>query len=473
MRASATMPPPEELHQRGPLYSLWPTQQKAMELVGLTQEWATKLDAVNELLYGGQAGGGKSYFLRAAATTMCFIWPGSVHPIFRRTYGELEESHIRAIQEEIPPEVGRYYADRHELRFHNGSIIAFRFCDREHDVFRYQSAEWQSLSIDEATHLTKMQIEYLKTRVRAPLERFPGWRRIILYASNPGNVGHAYFKQGFVDAGRAGVPFDITTSYGTKKLVTKRCYLPAKLIDNPALDHDAYVITLLENSDELTRKALMDGDWSIFAGRFFTEWDERLHVIPSFKPPANWTKWVAIDYGFAAPFCALWFARSPDRKRVVVYRELYQKGLYDFQQAKLVRSMSKGERIRLFVADTQMFNERREAGLPSIARIFSKNHIPLVRASKSRQAGWALVKRNLYWNANDKVPPRLFVTRDCPNLIRTIPLMVRDEKNPEDLADTVNGSKTEDDACDTLRYGLMAEGNAYRKMLLQRYRISF
>ena len=473
MLATAVMPPPEELVGRGPLYSLWPAQQKAMELVGLTPDWAAKVDAVNELLYGGQAGGGKSYFLRAAATTMCFIWPGSVHPIFRRTYGELEESHIRAIQTEIPPEIGRYYADRHELRFHNGSVLAFRFCDREHDVFRYQSAEYQSLSIDESTHFTKMQVEYLKTRVRAPQNRFPGWRRVILYCSNPGNIGHAYFKQEFVDKGKPGIPFEVKTSFKGNTLTTKRCYLPASLTDNPALDHDAYVITLLENSDELTRKALMDGDWSIFAGRFFTEWNEDIHIIPSFKPPSTWIKWVAIDYGFSAPFCALWFARSPDRKRVVVYRELYAKGLYDFQQAKAIRRLSKGERIRLFIGDTQMFNERREAGLPSIASIYLKNRIRLVRASKSRHAGWTVIKRNLYWDVKDKVLPRLFVTVDCPNLARTIPLMVRDERNPEDLADVVNGSKTEDDACDTLRYGMMAEGPAYRKMLLQKYRISF
>jgi hypothetical protein len=43
--------------------------------------------------------------------------------------------------------------------------------------------------------------------------------------------------------------------------------------------------------------------------------------------------------------------------------------------------------------------------------------------------------------------PRLQVMRErCPNLIRTIPAMVRDTLDPEDLADKVNGIRTEDDA---------------------------
>jgi len=54
--------------------------------------------------------------------------------------------------------------------------------------------------------------------------------------------------------------------------------------------------------------------------------------------------------------------------------------------------------------------------------------------------------------------PRLRVVRGaCPNLERTLPAMVRDVLDPEDVADKVKGQKTEDHAVDALRYGLCAE----------------
>src|SRR6266542_4277697 len=91
--------------QRG-LYKLWPKQLEALRLFGLGPE--PDQDPVEEMMYGGEAGGGKSHLARALAVTCGIMWPNSKIAVFRRTYPELYDTHIRAIQQEIPQGVGRY-----------------------------------------------------------------------------------------------------------------------------------------------------------------------------------------------------------------------------------------------------------------------------------------------------------------------------------------------------------------------------
>jgi hypothetical protein len=65
--------------------------------------------------------------------------------------------------------------------------------------------------------------------------------------------------------------------------------------------------------------------------------------------------------------------------------------------------------------------------------------------------------------AHDQGPPRLqILAGTCPNLVRTLPSMVVDPLDPEDVADSIRGQKTEDHAPDALRYGLVAEAQPPR-----------
>jgi hypothetical protein len=185
---------------------------------------------------------------------------------------------------------------------------------------------------------------------------------------------------------------------------------------------------------------------------FFTEWNPELHVCDSFDPDPTWTRWTCTDYGFAVPWATYWLARSPER-RIYVYRELYRTGLRDEEQADLIATKSLGERIVRHIGDPSMFNKRGEQDKPSIASVYKQHGVKLEPGVNSRIPGWQAFRRAL---AGDL--PRLQIMRDrCPNLIRTIPAMVRDTLDPEDLADKVNGVRTEDDAVDAIRYGLMAE----------------
>jgi hypothetical protein len=117
--------------------------------------------AADELLYGGAAGGGKSEYLILEAAATCLETPGVEVALFRRTFEELEASLILRAIALIPAQLATYQAGRRRTVFRNGSILWFRCCANEKDVYRYQSAAWVMLGMDELTHFTEFQHTYL------------------------------------------------------------------------------------------------------------------------------------------------------------------------------------------------------------------------------------------------------------------------------------------------------------------------
>jgi phage terminase large subunit len=238
--------------------------------------------------------------------------------------------------------------------------------------------------------------------------------------------------------------------------------------DNPTLwrsgdwtDFGRDYIHTLDTLHGYLYQRLRLGQWVAAEGMYFTEWDPALHVCPSFEIPSHWPRWLAVDYGFAAPWCCLWFAREPETRRIFVYREAYAAGLRDEQQAQRILEATGDEQLLLRILDPSMFNLRTEQQRPSIAAVYAAHHVwPVYPGMNNRKQGWAICRRVL---AHDAGPARLQILAGAaPNLMRTIPTMVVDPLDPEDLADAVRGQKTEDHAVDALRYGLCAEAQPPR-----------
>lgn len=216
----------------------------------------------------------------------------------------------------------------------------------------------------------------------------------------------------------------------------------------------------LESLTGFLRQRLLLGQWVAAEGMYFTEWDPQVHTCDPFEIPAEWPRWIAVDYGFAAPFCCLWLARCPETRRIYVYREAYAAGLRDEQQADLIRQRSEHETLQLRILDPSMFNPRTEQQRPSIAQVYAAHGVyPIWPGQNSRKQGWAIVRRAL---AHDSGPSRLQAFKTCTNLNRTMPAMVVDPLDPEDVADKLGQTKTEDHAPDALRYGLCAEAQPPR-----------
>jgi hypothetical protein len=241
--------------------------------------------------------------------------------------------------------------------------------------------------------------------------------------------------------------------------------------DNPTLTPQR--LAPLEALTGYLRDRLLLGLRVAAEGMFFTEFDPRQHLVEAFDPPADWVRWVCVDYGFHHPFVALWLARDRPGGHIYVYRELSATGLRDEQQAQLIVERSQGERIALVVLDPSMFNPRTEQARPSIAQVYADNGVHqlayaggIMPGFNSRVQGWAVVRRALAWGEQvaqqRKVPaeslPRLRIMHQrCPALVRNLPAMVMDPLDPEDVADKIGNTRTPDDEVDALRYGLCAE----------------
>ena len=275
----------------------------------------------DEVLFGGAAGGGKSYGQLVDALLYALRYPGSKQLILRRTFPDLERSLILTSLELYPKEAASYNSSVHRWTFQNGSRIEFGYCDKEKDVYRYQGAEYDTIRFDELTHFTESMYLYLISRLRGA-NSYP---KQIKSSTNPGGVGHAWVKARFIDLGPAGQVHK--TPEGT------RLFLPSRVEDNRFLmEKDPGYLRRLQNLSEKDQKALLYGDWDIFEGQFFTEWDRRLHVVKPFCIPRVWRRYFAMDYGLDM-LAGYWIALDP-QGRAYVYREVYEPDLIVSKAAK-------------------------------------------------------------------------------------------------------------------------------------------
>ncbi len=375
----------------------------------------------DEVLFGGAAGGGKSYGQLIDALLFALRYSGSRQLILRRTYPELERSIISAHLALYPREIYAYLSSLHKGRFANGSVIEFGSCDSESDVYKYQSAEYDIIRFDELTHFTEGMYTYLISRVRGA----NGFPKSVKSTTNPGGIGHRWVKERFIDSGPQGVKNSFAGG--------SRIFIQSLVDDNVFLmKHDPMYKRRLENLDEKNRKALLLGQWDIFEGQYFCEFDRSLHVVRPFAIPRGWARYFAMDYGLDM-LAGYWIALDPFG-RAYVYREVYRQGLVISRAAELIKEMTR-EEITAYIAPPDLWNRRQDSGR-SAADIFSEHGIPLVKASNDRVQGWYDLKEWLRAIPDEhgvKRPCIVFFD-DCVNIIRCLPSVVHDKNNPNDVS---------------------------------------
>lgn len=425
-----------------------------------------------ELLYGGAAGGGKTDALIVYLLSQTHI-PNYKGILFRRTFPELEKS--------VVPKLFTYLQGKAKPRnrgtewhFANGAILYLSHLEHEYDKEKHKSAEYDVICFDELTSFSESQYLYLFSRCRGTN---PDIQRSVRSATNPSGTGLQWVKKRFIDlpnenttpkwlveydyaAGwqtngvvyndfsslpdnfHEGEPYFTTENYTVYKDVHSgltRGFLPALMWANPALlKADPQYVKRLMALPEKEQRALLYGYWDVFEGQFFPNFDPLKNVTPTFSPPAHWRRFVGIDYGFSAPCAILWGAMEPNTNRLFIYREFYAAKVHTTDQALTIQELSKDERIEWYTGDPSMFAK---SGMgESHADIYRRSGIPLMPSSNARIPGWALMREMM-----DK--GNLVITENCPNLLRTIPLMQHAKRNQEDLDTT-----QEDHALDALRY---------------------
>ena len=221
----------------------------------------------------GAAGGGKSYGQLVDALIYALQYEKSKQIIFRRTFPDLERSIIRTSLEMYPKQIASYNSSKHTWTFQNGSIIDFGYIDNENDVYQYQSAEYDVIRFDELTHFTEYMYVYMISRCRGA----NGYPKRIKSSTNPGGVGHVWVKERFIDIGQYGVMHNCKLETGQE---TTRLFIPSFVSDNKFLmEKDPDYVKRLDALPEKERKALKEGNWDIFDGQYFKDFDRSVHVI--------------------------------------------------------------------------------------------------------------------------------------------------------------------------------------------------
>jgi hypothetical protein len=423
-------------------------------------------------LFGGAAGPGKTKALLWEAIFQAMHTPGCDTLLLRRTYPELESSLLAYFRRDVPRDAYKSYNEaKHVVTWRNGSTTRFGFCRNENDVYRYQGAEFLFIGIDELTHFTLKQWQFLTSRNRCSIPRsFP----CMAGATNPGNIGHAWVKALWVD--HAPPPgFERPELYDPNEYD----FIRARLGDNPIYANDAAYRRTLEALPEHLRRAFLDGDWNVFAGQYFDVFEYGRHTLrpEEIRLEPWWPRWISIDWGFQHPSAVYWHCAVPaprpaenlasrgeggpglppgacgaggqhpaNAARIVTYREFVQSGLSPRMLAQAILERSGRERIsEVFLSPDAFAHRTSEASIAEqLGEVLAFGGLPRpCAADDDRIGGWQLMYQLLESDS-------WLIAENCPRLIECLPQLVRDERRVEDVR-KVDG----DDPADAARYGLV------------------
>jgi phage terminase large subunit len=432
-------------------------------------------------LFGGAAGPGKTKALLWEAIYQALRTPGSDTLLLRRTYPELESSLLAYFRRDVPRRLYTSYNEaKHVVTWLNGSTTRFGYCRTENDVYQYQGAEFLFIGLDELTHFTLKQWQFLTSRNRCSVA---GSFACMAGASNPGNIGHAWVKALWVDQ----VPpagFERPENYDPSDYE----FIRARLDDNPIYSNDLEYRRTLKALPERLRRAFLDGDWNVFAGQYFDVFETGRHTArPEDLRLEPWlSRWISIDWGFQHPSAVYWHCVLPPAvsslghaercegsqpgntlrsfgpattsgpqddnataasTHIVTYREFVQNGLSPRMLAQAIVERCGREAIReVFLSPDAFAHRTSEASIAEqLGDVLLANGLPRpTPADDDRVGGWQWMYQLL---ENDS----WVITDNCAKLIECLPQLVRDDRRIEDIR-KIDG----DDPADAARYGLVA-----------------
>ena len=415
-----------------------------------------------EVLYGGAAGGGKSYAM-LADPLHGLNSPNFSGLLVRHTTEELREL-IQKSQELYPRAIpGIKWSERKsQWTSPRGGRLWMSYLDKDMDVTRYQGQAFNWIGFDELTQWSSPYAwDYMRSRLRSAFAKELG-----LYmraTTNPGGAGHSWVKKMFIDPSPSRQPFWATNIETGEEIhfpkghtragepLFKRRFIPARLFDNPYLseggDYEAMLLSLPEHQ----KKQLLDGNWDVSEGAAFPEFNRQIHVVDTFKVPTNWTKFRACDYGYGSYTGVVWIAVAPD-EQLVIYREMYCSKVTASDLADMILDAERDDgTIRYGVLDSSLWHNRGDTG-PSLAEQMNMKGCrwrPSDRSRGSRISGKNELHRRLQVDEFTE-NPRLVFMANCTNMIAQLPAIPLDKRNSEDV-----DTNAEDHLYDALRYGIM------------------
>lgn len=429
-----------------------------------------------QTLFGGSAGGGKSRALRWDCIYYCIRNPGLEAYLFRRTYGELEDNHIRPLLRELPQGIATYKSSKSTFDFKNGSKLVLCHAEHLNDYLKYMGAEMHILAVDEAALFEVLQLIELRARVRLGSFSLKIRKEDRLYlprmilGSNPGGPSHLFLKRTFIDPAPPGELFHDDALINPADPDSKgwtTMFIPARMKDNKYLDKD-YGVVFGAMSKERAQ-ALRDGDWDTIEGAALHLLDKKKHWLPKFSPPKWWSTFMSMDWGSSAPYAVGWFTSVGEdlliphdggtyvpKGSIIQFAEMYgwtgkenegcrkpsslvAKEILDYEKTLNIRSPD------YRMGDSAMWARIDGPSPAENMMTATEGKLILTRCKKDRTANYDEIMCRLAGNpflregGVKEEHPTFFITEDCVHTWRTLPTLRLDklypDKGPDDLGE--------------------------------------
>ena len=374
--------------------------------------------------------------MRTLVIKLALQYAGIKILLIRKTLPELKENHIIPLRT-TTKDFAIYKDIDKSLIFANGSRIKMGYCASEKDIYQYQGQEYDVVCLEEATHFTCEQRDFIMTCNRSTRKDF---KPRMYYTCNPGGVGMAWVKRLFIDR-----------EYRNAERAEDYNFIRSTLYDNHVLmnNNPEYEQALLNLPEDL-RKAHLYGDWNVFSGQFFKEFRTDKHVIEPLELPSHYARVCSIDWGYSDACAVYWGAVFGEH--IYIYRELHINETLASDIAEMIVDLSSGEDIEYLVGGVDMWQQRgQNVKGESIADEFYKVDLPLVKADNSRIVGWQRIREFLK-DSNDGFP-HLQIFSTCEYLVKHLPKAQYDKHRVEDISKEPHEITN---SLDSLRYLLMS-----------------
>ena len=393
-----------------------------------------------EVLFGGSVGGGKTWTLLAAALKYVHV-PGYSALLLRKSFPDLaQEGGLMALSKEwLMNTSAKWNETQRTWTFPSGATLRFGFLDTDNDKFKYLGGEYQFIGWDELTQHTESVYRFLFSRVRKR-ENIPVPLRV-MGATNPGNIGGKWVFERFI-------PEDFTPANARDRDVWYKehealdetapahitAFIPSMLDDNPSLDREAYMQSLMQ-LDEITRQQYLSGDWQIQTrgdilytyseAHTVISWSQFEKIFGERKIPGHWKTAVYLDAGTTEghPNVTSWFATAannspsvngvPMAGKVFLYRGHTTTQTSAREMAAIISDFMRHEKSQCI--NWQMSHEA------SSERIeFNKQGLPFAPWKTGRNRGIEQLKNALALTHTDKRNPFKPELMGCPQLFLVV-----------------------------------------------------
>jgi len=394
---------------------------------------------------GGARGGAKSHGVLAQMVIddcqrmrgLKFLFLRKVLKAARESFDDLRRKVLMGVEHDYSRTEGLLVVTKTDSR------VVLGHYRNESDIDAYLGIEYDGVGVEEGTQLSEDKVRDIASCVRTSK---PGWRPREYYTTNPGGIGHAWFKRDFIEPAR-------------KKQEASTRFIFATYRDNAFLNPDYQ-----KNLGRLTgwkRKAWLDGDWDIAAGQFFSTWRYEAIVRTGLKIMPGAPVWCALDYGFQHPTVCYLLSKYDGKLQVIAehwrQRALVSENAADIE-AMLKRHNLTIAHLREFVAGHDVFAQRGNSTGKTIADEYKDCGIILRPANLDRINGASRILKLMGNPLGEPViEPQLEISEQCVKLIECLPSMQHDPHRPEDVlkVDVDEDGNGGDDPYDGFRYGAM------------------